>query len=182
MLGYVAPHWASDISVEHHRSRPPVLVGPNAEHINFSLSHSGNAVCCVVTLDCQLGLDIERPRRRKYIDIAEVYFAPAETEQLARLPVGEQEAEFYRLWTLKESLLKARGGNLSDENLAMTFRPHIGASDSLWYCYSFQVAPFSFALTLSQVLSETLRVQLYHPETSSLSVLQPEVRCFIPDT
>ena len=180
MLCHVAPHWAPDIRVEHHRGQAPFLTGLNAERINFSLSHSGNAVCCVVAQDCPLGLDIERPRRRKYGEIADAYFAPVETEQLARMPVEEQGAEFYRLWTLKESLLKAKGDNLNDENLVVTFRPATDVADNFWHCYSFKIPPFSFALTLSQALSETLHVHIYCPDTSPHRILQPETHLFTP--
>ncbi len=181
ILQYLVPDWVGDLSVEHLRGRAPCLTGPNAQRANFSLSHSGGAVCCAVALDCQLGLDLELPRRRKYAEIAAACFAPVEIEQLTALPVGEQEAEFYRLWTLKESLLKAKGGHLNDENLAVTFRPVVNVSENPWHCYSFKIPPFSFSLTLSRAMSETLQVQIYHPDTYPYRALQPETRLFTPE-
>ena len=181
ILHYLVPDWAVDLRVEHQRGRAPYLTGPNAPRIHFSLSHSGGAVCCAVALDCQLGLDIELPRRRKYVEIAEACFAPVETEQLTELPVDEQVAAFYRLWTLKESLLKAKGGHLNDENLAITFRPMMNVSENPWHCYSFKIPPFSFALTLSRALSQTLHVQLYRPGMPSLETINPEVQRYSPE-
>lgn len=181
ILQYRVPDWAEGLSVEHQRGRAPCLTGPNAQRIHFSLSHSGSAVCCAVALDCQLGLDLELPRRRKYAEIAEAYFSPVEIEQLTELPVDEQEAEFYRLWTLKESLLKAKGGHLNDESLAVTFRPVMNVSDNSWYCYSFKIPPLSFALTLSKALLETLHIQMFRPGMSSHGVLSPEVQCCCPE-
>lgn len=178
LILYFFPDWADNLSVEHHRGRAPCLTGPNAQRIHFSLSHSGSAVCCAVALDCPLGLDLELRRRRKYAEIAEACFAPVEIEQLTALPSGERAAEFYRLWTLKESLLKAKGGYLNDENLAVTFRSVMNESDNPWHCYSFKIPPFSFALTLSRALSETLQVQLYRPGRLPYDVLSPEVQCY----
>lgn len=178
---YLFPDWAENLSVEHQRGRAPCLLGPNAQRIHFSLSHSGSAVCCAVALDCQLGLDLELPRRRKYAEIAETYFAPVEIERLTALPVDEQEAEFYRLWTLKESLLKAKGGHLNDESLAVTFRPVMEVSNNPWHCYSFKIPPFSFALTLSRAMTENLQVQLYHPDLLSRRVLKFEVQRYSPE-
>lgn len=180
MLQSLVPDWVEDLTVEHQRGRAPCLIGPNAQRIHFSLSHSGSAVCCAVALGCQLGLDIELPRRRKYVEIAEACFAPVEIEQLTALPVDEREAEFYRLWTLKESLLKAKGGHLNDESLAVTFLPVINIPSNPWHCYSFRIPPFSFALTLSRALSETLHVHMYCPGRSSYDALSPDVQHLVP--
>ena len=180
MLEHVVPDWALNLTVEHQRGRAPCLTGANAERVHFSLSHSGNAVACAVTLDKSLGLDLEWPRRRKYAAIAEACFSPTETEQLVQLSGAEQSAEFYRLWTLKESLLKAKAGQLNGENLAIAFRPVSDVTNSFWHCYSFKIPPFSFALTLSQALSETLEIRLYRPSLSAPCVLTPSMQGYCP--
>ncbi len=182
VVEYLVPEWASDTTVEHRRGEAPSLRGPNAERITFNLSHSGNSVCCAMALDCQLGLDIERPRRRrKYRQIAEAYFSPTEAEQIAELPFADQEAVFYRFWTLKESLLKARREGLSSDNLAMAFRREEKISDATWHCFSFKVDQSYFALSLSRPLSEPLSIQAYDLGTGVSCVIQPQTHCYVPE-
>ena len=76
---------------------------PQLPDFHFSLSHSGNMVLCAVS-DEEVGCDIELPRR---------FFHPAEQEWLFSQPEAEQSTAFFRLWTCKESFLKALGLGLS---------------------------------------------------------------------
>lgn len=80
--------------------------------IQFSLSHSGDYAICTIG-DRPVGNDIERVRegRRK---VADRFFAE---EELAWLYETEEEEEkdrrMFRLWTMKESFLKATGRGMS---------------------------------------------------------------------
>lgn len=178
----LVPDWALGISVEHQRGEAPFLRGPNAERITFNLSHSGNAVCCAMSLDCQLGLDIEQPRRRrKYCQIAEAYFSRAEAEEIAKTPTDEQAAVFYRVWTLKEGFLKARREGLSCDNLAVAFRQGVKTSDTPWQCYSFKIEQCYVALCISKVLLEPLSVEVYDIGTGASRVLQPQLDRYAPE-
>jgi 4'-phosphopantetheinyl transferase len=80
----------------------------------FNISHTGGAVACAMTLDHDIGVDIEdleRPGR--LLDIAHAYFAPDELLVLRSAPPAEQRRVFLRLWTLKEAYIKAHGDGLS---------------------------------------------------------------------
>lgn len=79
---------------------------------HFNLSHSGTQVLCAVA-DTEVGCDIEL--RGEYKDkLAKRFFHPDEYAALCALPTAEaQAALFFRLWTLKESFLKATGRGLS---------------------------------------------------------------------
>ena len=80
----------------------------------FNISHTRGAVACAMTLDHDIGVDIEdleRPGR--LLEIAHAYFAPDELIVLHRAPPAEQHAVFLRLWTLKEAYIKAHGDGLS---------------------------------------------------------------------
>ena len=72
--------------------------------VHFNLSHSGNRVMCIVSsLEC--GCDVEMVEyRQKNIDM--VIRCLAESEQ--RL-AAVSAVSFYRIWTLKESILKLSG-------------------------------------------------------------------------
>lgn len=84
---------------------------PERPDIHFSLSHSGGYVLCALS-DSELGCDVEAPRPAKP-ELAARFFHPLECDWLFSLPPREQENAFLRLWTLKESYLKAVGLGLS---------------------------------------------------------------------
>jgi 4'-phosphopantetheinyl transferase len=81
----------------------------------FNLSHSGNTV--LVGIACggiPLGVDIECQRAGRRIDeLARRKFAPAEWDGMSALQGESREQRFYRLWTLKEAYIKARGEGLA---------------------------------------------------------------------
>ena len=84
---------------------------PDRPGVHFSLSHSGNWVLCALS-EAELGCDVEGPRRCD-LALARRFFHPDETDRLFSLPQREQDAAFVRLWTLKESYVKAVGLGLS---------------------------------------------------------------------
>ena len=77
----------------------------------FSLSHSGERVLCAVS-DAAIGCDVEL---RRPVDpaLARRFFHPDEAAALDALPASKREEAFFRLWTLKESVLKATGDGLT---------------------------------------------------------------------
>lgn len=83
---------------------------PDHPGIHFNLSHSGPWVACAVH-DGPVGLDVEEVRSRDSLP-AERVLAPGEFRRFQALPPAPARDYFYRLWTLKESLLKAMGTGL----------------------------------------------------------------------
>ena len=83
----------------------PALKAPAPCH--FNLSHSGDAIAVAVA-DQPVGLDIESHRElNDGLAIAQRVFHPRERQWLQAQ--ADFAAGFYRLWTLKEALLKATG-------------------------------------------------------------------------
>ena len=80
---------------------------PALPDFHFSLSHSGERVLCAVS-NKPVGCDVEAPGRYDP-NIAKRFFHPAESAWLLALPAEEQPAAFLRLWTCKESFVKALG-------------------------------------------------------------------------
>ncbi len=78
--------------------------------VHFSLSHCGKYAVCAVS-DVPVGVDIELARDN-VLRLAERFFLPDEAAlvQSAQAP----ESEFCRLWTLKESCIKAADLRLGD--------------------------------------------------------------------
>jgi 4'-phosphopantetheinyl transferase len=80
----------------------------------FNLSHSNDLALLAITLEREVGVDVEfiRPDLAG-MGVAQRYFAPAEVQALAELPTDQQASAFFNCWTRKEAIIKARGAGLS---------------------------------------------------------------------
>lgn len=91
----------SDINVSDE-GKPALRGYPD---IHFNLSHSGDKAMCIIgSRPC--GCDIER-KRDIDLKLSERFFAPSEDEYIRNSE--EPENSFFRIWTLKESFIKATG-------------------------------------------------------------------------
>lgn len=174
-LKHQFPNWAADNHIEHLDSKAPEIKGINKEGINFNLSHSNNIVCCALTTHSQIGVDIEAPSRvRSYVDIAEEYFSPSESTLIAALSSLQQRDEFYRLWTLKESLLKAQRKHIGHEAMKVEFMTACNDEPSQFHSYSLMLEQELYvALSLSAPLLQDLKVHSYHYDTDTFSTMNP---------
>ena len=84
----------------------PTLVGGGPQ---FNIAHTDDCVVLALGGAHAVGVDVESPGTVAPLDVADHLFAPGERMALNRLPVAARHRRFYELWTLKESLLKARG-------------------------------------------------------------------------
>lgn len=81
-----------------------------SDEIDFSISHSGDYVVCALGIGQKLGVDIEEIRSVHLDDFKQVFT----NEQFDRiLSAVNPYQEFFRLWTIKESVVKADGRGLS---------------------------------------------------------------------
>lgn len=93
----------------------------------FNCSHSEDCFVCAVTLDGDIGVDVESIKRsRPCTEIAERFFHSEEAAWLRALPHTEQADEFYAIWTAKEAYMKALGKGMS---LSLNSFSTIGARD-----------------------------------------------------
>ena len=99
----------SDITFEKNEYGKPFLSGQN--NIHFNISHSGKWVVCAVS-DYPVGIDVEIIKSTEF-DIAKRFFSKDEYDELQKQPDEQKQAYFYKLWTLKESYIKAVGKGLS---------------------------------------------------------------------
>ncbi|MFH0891597.1 MAG: 4'-phosphopantetheinyl transferase superfamily protein [Candidatus Falkowbacteria bacterium] len=88
----------------------PFLEDPKIKDFDFNISHSGDYVVLAFS-HRQIGVDIEKIRPVDF-KIAETCFHDKESEYLNHDPDKRLE-NFFRLWTLKESFIKAVGQGLS---------------------------------------------------------------------
>lgn len=115
---------ASRIQLRYGEKGKPLLSSPS--RVQFNVSHAGNFALFAFTIDCNIGVDIEkiRPIPDRH-EIARRFFCIEETKELASLPANEQERGFFLCWTRKEAYIKAIGDGLSSplDAFQVTLKP-----------------------------------------------------------
>lgn len=109
--------------------------------LRFNLSHSRGLALLALTLDREIGVDVEAlrpvPDAR---GLAERYFAPAEAARLGALPAADRDAAFLRCWTLKEAYVKGVGDGLGIALDGFEVSP-AAACHEAWTLRSFDPGP-----------------------------------------
>jgi 4'-phosphopantetheinyl transferase len=85
----------------------------NNPALQFNLSHSENEAIVAITLNADVGVDIEKKKTSNMDELAERFFSEAEFAYLNALPTDERINTFYQFWTHKEAFIKATGLGLS---------------------------------------------------------------------
>ncbi|WP_458463410.1 4'-phosphopantetheinyl transferase family protein [Paenibacillus sp.] len=100
----------ADLSFTRNSYGKPSLSHPS--NVQFNVSHSGGWIALISGSNGELGVDVEKIAPID-MQIAERFFSLMESQFLAAKPAEIQLETFYRLWTLKESYIKAVGIGLS---------------------------------------------------------------------
>ena len=99
-----------DITFEYGKNGKPFYNSPSGLH--FNISHSENWAVCAVS-EMPVGIDIEIIQPID-LSIAKDCFTHIEFETLSQIAdESEQLDYFYKIWTIKESYLKAIGSGFS---------------------------------------------------------------------
>ena len=94
--------------------KPFALVQGLPVDITFNVSHSGNHGLIALAPEGRLGVDVEECAPHRNLDILiETVFTPDEQAELASIEGEDRPHAFFRLWTVKEALVKAEGTGLS---------------------------------------------------------------------
>lgn len=96
------------VFVENEFGKPRLIDRPD---IHFSLSHSQDQALLAVSEGLEIGADLERVRSVDHLGLARRYFHPHEVAAIER--DSDPQAAFFRIWTLKEAVVKALGTGLS---------------------------------------------------------------------
>lgn len=113
LLSYYADVAPQDWQFEKgNKDKPEVINCPLPPR--FNISHTKNLIICAVTLEDDIGCDVENTgRNNNVLAIAERYFSSKEIDELFALPEAQQRNRFFDYWTLKESYIKAWGLGLA---------------------------------------------------------------------
>jgi 4'-phosphopantetheinyl transferase len=94
--------------------KPGLLETKTHGGLRFNVSHSGGWAVFALSIDHEIGVDIERiTDDERLLEVVEAYFAPGEIASLRALPKEQQLQGFFNCWTRKEAYIKARGMGLS---------------------------------------------------------------------
>jgi len=78
--------------------------------LRFSLSHTRDLVACAVSVEFEVGIDVEKARDSiDPIALADRFYVRHEATALRALPIEQQMDQFLSIWALKEAYAKARG-------------------------------------------------------------------------
>ena len=94
--------------------KPFALVNGHAAPVSFNLSHGGNQGLIALAAEGRIGVDVEeRTHRRDFDRLIEAAFGENEQRALRRARGDGMVHLFFRLWTIKEALIKGLGTGLS---------------------------------------------------------------------
>jgi 4'-phosphopantetheinyl transferase len=94
--------------------KPRLAAGQSAVDVQFNIAHSGDLALIAITVDCEIGVDVEQLRSVAHVEhIARRFFHPTETRAILAAPAEERDAVFLRYWTGKEAILKAIGRGIT---------------------------------------------------------------------
>ena len=94
--------------------KPYLCHSINSSNIKFNLSHSKDCIVYAFAKDIDIGIDIEYVNKDLIIDdIVEHCCSEQEQIELQKLLNDNKYAHFYKLWVIKEALVKAIGLGLS---------------------------------------------------------------------
>jgi 4'-phosphopantetheinyl transferase len=104
--------------------RPELATGSGGPVLSFSLTHTRGFAACAIANEACIGIDAEDIRRPIAIEeMARRWYAPKELVLLERVPKQRRAEMFFRIWTLKEAILKATGHGLRIEPSLFTVDP-----------------------------------------------------------
>ena len=115
ILGNYTHHDPEGVSFSTGKNGKPEL-GPQSGYaeVSFNLSHTSEMVIIGITRSQRIGIDIVKmDPSYQYHDIAEYVLTPAEKAFLQRIEPARKHQAFFRIWALKEAILKATGDTLS---------------------------------------------------------------------
>ena len=113
--------------VRNPLGRPELAGAQGGPMPSFNLTHTSGFAACAVLSGGPVGIDAEDIRRPiEAAEIAARWYAPSEQGMLDELPEPRRTEMFFRIWTLKEAIVKATGHGLRLEPQRFAVDPDRG--------------------------------------------------------
>ena len=95
---------------ESEHGKPAALVRGRLAPISFNISHSGDHGLLAFASSGRIGVDVEERVENRHIDLlCDTVLGPNERREISTVSGQEKIAMFFKLWTVKEALIKALG-------------------------------------------------------------------------
>ncbi|MBW8863334.1 MAG: 4'-phosphopantetheinyl transferase superfamily protein [Verrucomicrobia bacterium] len=116
ILGWLMGVKPKELSFSYSPNGKPHLTAPTGKKFpHFNVSHTGSLAVYAVSLEHEVGIDIERIRPlRETEDIAAHFFSQSERTQWRSLQTAAKTEAFFNCWVRKEALLKAFGKGIGE--------------------------------------------------------------------
>lgn len=158
------------IRFDVERYGKPFVIEPAEAKRPFNVAHTDGLVMCGIAneVDSLLGVDVERLNRRTDPALADRYFSAPEVHYLnTQVCETSRRYAFLKIWTLKESFIKAIGTGLqtpladfafeeidSDRPTIRMLNPRL-ESDTVWRFFSVEPRPgFIGAIAVASKLAD----------------------------
>jgi 4'-phosphopantetheinyl transferase len=114
-LAHVLKQPATEFQFEYTDSKKPYLPIKYANKtVSFNISHSHGQALVAISLDRNIGIDIEKIRSDvEYEKLALRFFSEAEHHELMQISADERARSFFAIWTRKEAFVKAIGKGIA---------------------------------------------------------------------
>ena len=152
------------IGIVERPDNAPQLIFPESEcSPNYSLSHSRNWICCVVSAYAMVGVDIEvNDPRRDFVASSQLAFHPNDYLWLLSQPDAARASAFYQLWSLREALFKLESGMGCEGAIS----PLVGADGEIasqgcgWFGYTLSHSDLTLIVCSDRPLIELRKIEL----------------------
>lgn len=130
LLGSLLGISAIDVSTTKGPLGKPYLEDKlNSLKIDFNISHTKEITLVGIAHQMQIGVDVEKiVEKKKSNDLAGRFFMPSEAKwQAEGSSAQEQVSRFFRIWSMKEAVIKAIGGGVFQNIKQVTLQEENGS-------------------------------------------------------
>jgi len=114
-LAHVLKQPVTEFKFSYTESKKPYLSAKHLDQtLSFNISHSHGQALVAISLNRNIGIDIEKIRPDvEYEKLALRFFSTEEYKQLMLLPQDARARSFFAIWTRKEAFVKAIGKGIA---------------------------------------------------------------------
>lgn len=137
---------SSTISYSYTEHKKPYLSPIHHKQLYFNLTHSADMAACAISIDQELGVDIEKMGSESKEDLAKRFFSQTEHSLISEGSHESRITRFYQIWVRKEAILKATGKGLSTplNQFSVSVEPgltHIELENKVWSLLPLSIHP-----------------------------------------